>query len=143
MTPSTLLANLPVIFADRSETLRDLGGGFRGDQAKLHFQDVAIVVLAGAAVVGFFYALSRFTSWREGRSSYHNPKQLFRKLAAAHSLSFRERWLIGQAARYVNIPLPACLFLRPDLFDVASAHPELSPRAVELIALKRKLFDAR
>jgi hypothetical protein len=142
MTPS-ILTTLPLLFADRSETLRDLGSGFRGDQAKLHFQDVAIVLLAGAAVVGFFYILSRFTSWREGRSSYHNPKQLFRKLAAAHSLNFRERWLIGQAARYVNIPLPACLFLRPDLFDAASAHPELSPRAAELIALKRKLFDQR
>jgi hypothetical protein len=58
-------------------------------------------------------------------------------------LNFRERWLLGQAARYVNTPLSACLFLRPDLFDLASAHPELSPRAAELIALKRKLFDRR
>jgi hypothetical protein len=138
-----MLANFPTLFADRSETLRELGGGFRGDQAKLSFQDIAIVLLAGAAVVGFFYALSRFASWREGRSAYHNPKQLFRKLAAAHGLSFRERWLLGQAARYVNIPLPACLFLRPDLFDQASAHPELSARAAELLALKRKLFDPR
>jgi hypothetical protein len=137
------MTNLAILFADRGETLRDLGGGFRGDEAKLHFQDVAIVLLAGAVVVGLFFVLSRFTSWREGRSAYHDPKQLFRKLAAAHGLTFRERWLLGQAARYVNVPLPACLFLRPDLFDVAGGHPELSVRAAELVALKRKLFDRR
>ena len=134
---------LPTLLADRGATLRELGGGFRGDQAKLNLQDVMIVLLAGAAVVAIFFILSRLASWREGRSAYHNPKQLFRKLAAAHGLSFRERWLLGQAARYVNIPLPACLFLRPDLFDLASAHPELSARGAELIALKRKLFDRR
>jgi hypothetical protein len=143
MTPFTILAHLPLLFADRGETLRDLGSGFRGDQAKLHFADVAIVVLAGAAVVGLFFFLSRFTSWREGRASFHDPKHLFRKLATAHSLTFKDRYLLVQIARYVSVPLPACLFLRPDLFDAASTHPELSPRAADLLALKRKLFDAR
>jgi hypothetical protein len=32
------------------------------------------------------------------------------------------------------------LFLRPDLLESAGTHPELSPRAAELLVLKRKLF---
>lgn len=138
-----ILAYLTPLLADRSATLRDLGGGFRGDEAKVNSHDLAIVLLVGAALVTLFWLLSRFAASREERTAFHDPKQMFSKLAAAHGLSFRERRLLCQAARYVNISLPACLFLRPDLFDLASAHRELSPRAEELTALKRKLFDPR
>jgi hypothetical protein len=131
---------IPIVFADRGETLRELGGGFRGERAKVSPYEVAAVVLAGLGVIAFFWLLARYAVWREGHRVYHNPKQLFRKLARAHGLSLRQRWLMGQAARHVNVPLPACLFLRPDLFDIAAANSRLSGRADELKALKRKLF---
>ena len=137
----TSIAKLPILLADRGETLRDLGSGFRGEQARLSVWDVVIVLLAGAVIVALFFVLSRFTSWREGRSAYHNSRHLYRRLATAHGLSIRERWLITQVARYVSVPLPACLFLRPDLFDQAGAHPELADRTAELTDLKHKLFD--
>ena len=44
----TSIAKLPILLADRGETLRDLGSGFRGEQARLSVWDVAIVLLAGA-----------------------------------------------------------------------------------------------
>ena len=135
------IAKLPILLADRGEMLRELGGGFRGEQARLSAWDVAIVLLGGAVIVALFFVLSRFTSWREGRSAYHNSRHLFRRLATAHGLSIRERWLLTQVARYVSAPLPACLFLRPDLFELAGSHPELAERAAELNELKQKLFD--
>jgi hypothetical protein len=132
-----------LLFADRGETLRELGGGFRGDRAKVDATEIAIVVLAVAAVVAAFWLLARWNAWREERASYHNPRQLFRRLAAAHRLSFRERLLLAKAARYVKTSLPSCFFLRPDLFDVASSHSQLLSRAKELSAIKRKLFAPR
>jgi hypothetical protein len=138
MTP---LPKFSILFADRGEMLRELGSSFRGEQARLSVWDVAIVLSAGALIVALFFVLSRFTSWREGRSAYQNSRHLFRRLSSAHGLTIRERWLITQAARYVSAPLPACLFLRPDLFDLAAAHPEFADRAAELTELKGKLFD--
>jgi hypothetical protein len=130
---------LPLL-ADRSDTLRELGGGFRGERAKISPYEIGAVVLAGLGVIAFFWLLARYAAWREGHRAYHNPRQLFRKLARAHGLSIRQRWLLIQAAHHVNVPLPACLFLRPDLFDIAAANSRLSSRAHELRALKRKLF---
>jgi hypothetical protein len=138
--------NLPtqmVLFADRGETLRDLGSGFRGDRAKVDATEIVIVLLAIAAVVATFWLLARWASWREGRGTFHSPKKLFQRLAAAHRLSIRERHLLLRAARNVKSSLPACLFLRPDLFDVAAAHSQLSSKTKELAAIKRKLFNSR
>ena len=133
-----------LLFADRGETLRDLGGGFRGDRAKVDATEIAIVVLAVASVVAAFWLLARWNASARGtRQSYHNPRQLFRRLAAAHRLSFRERLLLAKAARYVKTSLPSCLFLRPDLFDIAAAHSQLVSKTKELSAIKRKLFTPR
>jgi hypothetical protein len=136
-------AEINVLFADRSEMLRDLGSGFRGDNAQIDAKDV-LVVLAAALVIAFgIWLLARFAAWRENRASYHNPKQLFRRLSAAHSLSIGERKLLLKAARQLKSSFPAGLFLRPDLFDSAAADTDLAPRAAELEALKRKLFLKR
>jgi len=134
------IAYLGPLFADRGEMLRDLGGGFRGERAKLHADDVILVILGGALIGVLFWLLSHFVRSRERRASYYDPKQLFRKLAAAHQLSFGERRLLLLAARYANLPLAACLFLRPDLFEVAAAHPELAGRSEQLFSIKQKLF---
>jgi hypothetical protein len=128
------------LLADRSETLRELGSGFRGERAKVDAWEIAMLVLAALAVGVVFWLLARWAARREGRGAYHNPKQLFQKLAAAHRLSYRERQLLLKAARYAKAPLPASLFLRPDLFDAASAHVQLASRATELSAIKRRLF---
>ncbi len=138
----TTVATICLLFADRSETLRELGGGFRGDRAKLSAFEIVALCLAAIAVAAAFWSLSRWVRRREGRGSFHNPKQLFHKLVLAHRLGARERRLLVQAARYAAVPLPACLFLRPDLFDAACQHTELASRADELLALKRKLFSA-
>jgi hypothetical protein len=133
-------AHIPVVFAGRGDTFRDLGGGFRGDNARVHTSEILIVVVAAVIAIIIFWLLAHWASWREGRGVYNNPKQLFRRLAAAHSLSLRERWLLIQASRHVQIPFAACLFLRPDLFDTAAAHSELTDRGEELRAMKTKLF---
>jgi hypothetical protein len=132
-----------LMFADRGETLRELGSGFRGERAKVDATEIAMIVLATLAAVAAFWLLARWASTREGRGAYHNPKQLFFKLAAAHRLNLRERQLLLKAARCVKAPLPACLFLRPDLFDVAAEHSQLLSKAKDLSAIKRKLFTAR
>jgi hypothetical protein len=134
------LAHIPAIFAGRDETFRDLGSGFRGDNAQVHTGEILIVVFAALVAIAVFWLLARWARWREGSGVFNDPKQLFRRLAAAHSLGLRERWLLIQASRHVQIPYAACLFLRPDLFDTAAAHSELADRADDLRAVKRKLF---
>ena len=74
---------IPVVFADRGETLRKLGGGFRGDNAKISPFEVAAVIVGGLGVVAFFWLLARYAAWRGERQVHHNPRQLFRKLARA------------------------------------------------------------
>jgi len=136
-------ADFSVLFADRSEMLRDLGSGFRGDQAKIDAQDVLLFLAAALVIALAIWLLARYAAWRENRTSYHNPKQLFRRLSSAHSLSMGERKLLLKAARQVKSSFPASLFLRPDLFDSAATDTDLAPRADELEALKRKLFLQR
>jgi hypothetical protein len=136
-------AQFSVLFADRSEMLRDLGSGFRGERAEIDAKDV-LMFLAAALVIAFvIWLLARFAAWRENRTSYHNPKQLFRRLSSAHSLSLSERKLLLKAARQLKSSFPASLFLRPDMFDSAATDTDLAPRADELEALKRKLFLQR
>jgi hypothetical protein len=136
-------AGFNVLFADRSEMLRDLGSGFRGDHAKIDAQDVLMFLAAALVIALAIWLLARYAAWRENRTSYHNPRQLFRRLSSAHSLSLGERKLLLKAARQVKSSLPASLFLRPDLFDSAAADTDLAQRAGELEALKRKLFLQR
>jgi hypothetical protein len=136
-------AQFNVLFADRSEMLRDLGSGFRGDNAKVDAKDVLIVLAAALVIALAIWLLARYAAWRENRTSYHNPKQLFRRLSSAHSLSMGERKLLLKAARQLKSSFPAGLFLRPDLFESAAADTDLAPRAQELEALKRKLFLQR
>ena len=136
-------AGFIVLFADRSEMLRDLGSGFRGERAKIDAKDILIFLGAALAIALGVWLLARFAAWRENRVGYHNPKQLFRRLSAAHSLSLSERQLLLKAARHLKSSLPACLFLRPDLFDSAAADAHLVQRAGELEALKHKLFPQR
>ena len=128
------------LFGDRGETLRELGGRFRGERAKVDAGEIVMLVLAALAVGAVFWLLARWAARREGRGAFHNPKQLFRKLADAHRLRFGQRQLLLKAARFAKAPLPATLFLRPDLFDIASAHSQLASRADELAAIKRRLF---
>jgi hypothetical protein len=137
------LAHIPPLLADRSEMLRDLGSAFRGERAKLNLYDVALVVFCIVGVIVVFWLLARFAAWREGRAGYHNPKQLFRRLAAAHRLSLRERQLLNRAARHAKIPLSTSLFLRPDLFDMAASHSQLAAHSEQLSAIRRKLFGKR
>jgi hypothetical protein len=139
----SLFAQLAVLFADRSEMLRDLGSGFRGERAQVDANDVLMFLGAALAIALGVWLLARFAAWRENRAGYHNPKQLFRRLSAAHSLSMSERQLLLKASRHLKNSLPACLFLRPDLFDSAAADTHLTQRAEELEALKHKLFPQR
>jgi hypothetical protein len=136
-------AQFNVLFADRSEMLRDLWSGFRGERAQIDAKDVLIILGAVLVIALGIWLLARFAEWRENRASYHNPKQLFRRLSAAHKLSLSERKLLVKAARQLKSSFPASLFLRPDMFDSAAADTDLAPRAGELEALKRKLFLQR
>jgi hypothetical protein len=139
--PLSSLTTWPFLLADRAETLRELGSGFRGEQAKVSVEEILVAVAAVAVLLVMFWLLSRWLLRRERRGVYHDANELFRKLATAHSLDYGERRLLLQLARCASLPLAACLFLRPDLFDNAISYPDVAPRADELRAIKVRLFS--
>ena len=128
-----------ILLADQTRW-KDLGSGFRGEQARLGTIDVVtgVLLVLGTGLVIWF--LTRALAQQDRRRAYSSPQRLFKDLCAAHDLGRVEQRLLSQIARTFALALPAQIFLEPQRFDGDSLGPAFKERLSEVSALREKLF---
>ncbi|MDZ4818294.1 MAG: hypothetical protein SGJ20_04900 [Planctomycetota bacterium] len=127
------------LFAERN-VFHDMGSGFRGENAKINTTEVTIFAIGVVCAGILFWVLSRAANWREGRGAYNDPQMLFKRLCSAHSLGRNDRWLLRELNRINEITSPAAIFLRPEVFETASANTELCEHSTAIEQLSQRLF---
>ena len=122
------------------EAWESLGNHFSGEHAQLNLNDLWAlggVILAGAALVGL---LRWLYGWQQARRLSCEPRHLFIDLCCAHRLRRCERKRLRELADHHDLLQPAVLFVRPDLYHVASLPDDDELTAECYRRLKNKLF---
>jgi hypothetical protein len=86
-------------------------------------------------IIGGLVAFSKWLTSRDPMLGGAGTDLVFRELAAAHGLSWRDRWLLRRTAAAARLDHPAHIFLDPAIFDNEDLKRRLVhvwPRALEL-----------
>jgi len=131
---------ITLLFAKTTDVSR-VWGRFGNERAAYGFDP--IMVFGGVLVL----TIAVMLIWRRatGRQSrdYSSDSQigLFKELCRAHGLKSSRRRLLKQLAMARGLPSPAVLFVEPRHFDEASLPESLKVSAIQLLELRRQLFE--
>lgn len=128
-----------LLLADRSP-FHSMSRNFRGRHAQLDTDDIIMVVLIVVGAALGIWILSRLMQRQDKEKRYHNRRALFRALCRAHGLSYRQRWLLSQHARRLQLDEPGRLFLEPQHLEPAAMSGLETSQAVELSKLRAYFF---
>lgn len=103
------------VLADQ-ERFRALGQSLRG-RTDLSVAECLLGAACLAAVILAAWIVAQLVSRPERKRTIHHPRRLFRALCRQHAIGFRGRRALWQLAQEAQLPQPAMIFVRPDLFD--------------------------
>jgi hypothetical protein len=118
------------------------GDRFRPGEARISWQQVAVIALAAVVVVGVAWLVARFARVLQHRAS-QSPWRLFKDLCAAHCLNSRERQLLTRLARQRALAHPAVLFVDAASWDMHRLGDAWTRSLPELERLRRRVFAVR
>ncbi len=117
-----------------------LGRKFRGDNARLGWSDLIAVLAIIAAIALLFWFLKRTSSGIGRTRNRNSPRQLFKQLCRAHSLTAANGRLLRRLARSQGLAHPARVFVEPHRFDPQRLKPSMRKDESRLNELRGKLF---
>jgi hypothetical protein len=128
-----------MLFAESTrarEVMQAFRGGKPADAAHHAWWGLIITAACLALTVAIVVLMQR--SWKRRMSS--TPQGLFLDLCRAHRLKWSERRLLGRLAQSQKLADSACLFLRPECFEIGRLTVDLRPHLEELRELGERLF---
>ena len=128
-----------VLLADQ-ERWKDLGRGFRGENARLQGSEIAICLGMVALAALVIFILARVLARQEGGRQHHSGRALFNSLCQAHSLSRAEALLLKKMAWHYQQPEPAQLFLMPAKFQPSALPAALHAQRRQVESLRERIF---
>jgi hypothetical protein len=98
------------------------------------------VVVIAIGVLVTAWLRNRGTIASPGGRPPSSPKQLFRGLCRAHGLTWNDRRLLSQLARFQGLDSPGRLFLEPERFDLAALDPGMPDVQSRYQSIRTRLF---
>ena len=93
-----------------------------------------------AIAIGVLVGFSRWLSARDSVLGGTGTDSVFRELAAAHGLSWRDRWLLWRTAIAARLEHPAHVFLDPAVFENEEAARRLVHVWPRVLEIRDRLF---
>lgn len=88
-----------------------------------------------AVVIGVLVGVSKWLTSRDAVLGDTGTDSVFRELAAAHGLSWRDRWLLRRTADAAGLDHPAHVFVDPSIYEdeeLAQRLVHVWPRVLEV-----------
>lgn len=124
---------LPLL-AQRSNWAR-MGDRFSGHHLRVQTEDIVGAAMLLLAAVLLFFGLQYAMTISKRLNGEEEPRDVLRKLMAAHNLSRADRRLVREIATQAQLAKPAEVFVRPELFKSERAQSNAAIRR-----LGRRLF---
>ena len=108
---------------------------------KVSLGDVVMLLLALLAIAVIWRRLPSFWQRYSGGRPFNHPQKLFVNLCRAHHLDRTQQRLLLTLAQWHQLPQPATLFLRPELFETDKLGPQFRLQLSQIHAMRQRLFD--
>ncbi len=141
MNLSTWWLNGVLFAVDFESFFKGLGSEFRGRNARLGWQDGAIVLGIIAVVAVAVFALSKYLQKQERGERIFHPWKLFNELCRAHNIDFKGRLALRQLAKSLELDHPVKLFLDQTILDRGVKLPAMAKCRERLEQIQLRLFD--